>query len=907
MSKREKRLFIIDGMALIYRAHFAMIRNPLTTKNGQHTSAIYGLASSIFKLIKDENPDYLVIAMDCREPTFRHKMYDLYKANREAMPEELVSQLDYIDKMINAMNIPILKKPGFEADDIMGTLSVSASDKNIDTYLVTGDKDLMQTVTDNVFLYSSGNRFKPTTIYGKDEVKEKWGVFPDKMIEFLALLGDSSDNIPGVDGIGKKTAAKLLNEYGDIEMILKNIDNIKNRRVRNGLNEGKETLDLSLKLVSIDMNVDIPISFESLTRTPMDDETLKGIFNDLEIHSLSNQLSQIDNIVKDDKKEIEVTKNYKTILTKKDLENLISSIKRKNNQIISIDIETTEINPIVADIVGFSISFKPHKGFYIPVLFPDKKSYPDYNLDLVTVLGILKNVLESKDYRKCGQNIKYDSLILKRHGINLDGIAFDSMIAEHILHPEKNSYKLDNLSIEYIGYEMQPIESLIGYGKDQISMSEVPLKDVAFYAAEDADIALQVYNNQIPLLKKNNLEKPYFDIELPLIPVLVKMEDDGVFVDQKFLSKLSTTIDSKIDILIDEIYKITGKEFNINSPKQLSEILFDDLSLKPIKKRSTSIEVLEALKFYHPLPEKVLEYRHLAKLSSTYIKALPTHINSRTGRVHSSFNQTIASTGRLSSTKPNFQNIPVRTVLGKEVRKAIKAQKDDWVIFSADYSQIELRVMAHYSQEPELLDAFNNDQDIHSRTAALVYGVKEEDVTSDQRRSAKVVNFGIMYGAGPFRMSKELGISMKEAKSLVETYFKTYPGIQEYIQKTVQDAHVRGYVHTIGGRKRYAQALGTSNMNVQKAEERALINMPIQGTAAEMIKIAMIRIYKKIKDKGFQAKMILQVHDELIFEVPKFEIEKISELVKFEMENALELSVPLKVDYNWGSSWYDAH
>ena len=481
------------------------------------------------------------------------------------------------------------------------------------------------------------------------------------------------------------------------------------------------------------------------------------------------------------------------------------------------------------------------------------------------------------------------------------------MIAEHILHPEKNSYKLDNLSIEYMGYEMQPIENLIGKGKDQISMSEVPLKDIQFYAVEDSDLALQLTQKLQDKIKENNLETPYFDIEIPLISVLVDMEEEGVYVDKEMLQKLSVEIDVNIDKLQQDIYKIADKEFNINSPQQLAVVLFDELELKEIKKRSTSIEVLETLKFHHPLPELILKYRHFSKLNSTYIKALPNHINSRTGRVHTSFNQTIASTGRLSSTKPNFQNIPIRTEFGKKIRKAIRAQDDNSLIFSADYSQIELRVMAHYSQEPELLNAFKNNLDIHSRTASLVYGVNEEAVTPEQRRAAKVVNFGIMYGAGPFRMSKELGISMKEAKELIDTYFKTYPGIQTYIQKTIENAHIRGYVHTLGGRKRYAQSLGTSNLNIQKAEERALINMPIQGTAAELVKIAMINIHNKIKENKYKTKMILQIHDELIFEVPKYEIESISELVKFEMENAIKLSIPLKVDYNWGDSWYEAH
>jgi len=899
----SKRLFIIDGMALIYRSHFAMIKNPLTTKNGQHTSAIYGLANSIFKIIREEKPDFLTVAMDCREPTFRHKMYDLYKANREAMPDELVSQLAYIDNMIKNMNIPIIRKPGYEADDIMGTLAKRASKEGIDTYLVSGDKDLMQVVSESVKLYTPGNRFKPTTIYGPEEVKEKWGINPDKMIEFLSLLGDSSDNIPGVDGVGKKTAAKLLVEYGNIESILENIDSIKNKRVREGLLNGGDKLDLAIKLVSLDNDVELDVEVKDLIKCDMDSNNLKTFFNDMEIHSLSNQLESIDN--KNNKKSIDKEKDYKTILSKEQLKDLIP--KLLNADLISIDIETSQLDPIEADIVGVSISIKPNQGYYIPIIFPEQESTDAYDLDLVTVLNLLKKVLEDKKIKKCGQNLKYDSLIFKRHGIDLKGIEFDSMIAEHILHPEKNSYKLDNLSVEYFGYEMQPIEDLIGKGKDQISMSGVPLSDISFYAIEDADVALQLTRELKPLIDKNKLNNPYYEIEIPLIPILVEMENLGAYVDKKILSDLSVEVDEKIEKLETKIFSISNSEFNLNSPKQLAVVLFDDLKLKQVKKRSTSIEVLEELKFHHPLPELILKYRHLSKLSSTYIKALPEHINGRTGRVHTSFNQTIASTGRLSSTKPNFQNIPIRTDIGKQIRKAIRAQNDDSVILSADYSQIELRIMAHYSKEPELIHAFTNNIDIHTRTAALVYKVDEKDVTSNQRRTAKVVNFGIMYGAGPFRMSKELGISMKDAKSLVETYFKTYPGIQKYIQETIEEAHLKGYVSTLNGRKRYAQSLGTSNMNVQKAEERALINMPIQGTAAELIKIAMINIHNKIQDKKLDSRMILQIHDELIFEVPKYEIENFSELVKFEMENALKLSIPLKVDFSWGPSWFDAH
>ena len=902
---KELKFFIIDGMALIYRAHFAMIKNPLITKNGQHTSAIYGFANSIFKLIKDENPDYLAIAMDCKEPTFRHKMYSEYKANREAMPDELVSQLSLIDEMLDSMNIPVIKKPGFEADDIMGTLGRVASAKGITTYLVSGDKDLMQLVSDKVKLYTPASRFSPTKIYHESDVFDKWGVKPNKMIEFLALLGDSSDNIPGVDGIGKKTASKLLSEYGSIDEIINNIDNIKNKRVKEGLVNGSDNLNLAINLVTIDNNVDVDVEISKLKKNDMNRDLLYEYFNKLEIHSLSSQLDKMSNNKTHGKINNNFKKKYEVVDTKKKLDSLIQ--KLKGQSLFSFDIETSELDPIEADIVGFSISYKNNSGYYIPIIFPEKDTMSNYELNLVYVLNSIKEILESDNNKICGQNIKYDSLILKRHGISLRGIRYDSMIAEHILNPEKNSYKLDNLSIEYLGYEMQSIEELIGTGKDQISMADVPLDKTLFYAAEDADITLQISNKTMPLIEKSNLSKPYYDIELPLIPVLVEMENTGVFVDRKILSELSTEVDSMISILKEQIFSISDGEFNLNSPKQLAEVLFDKLELKQIKKRSTSIEVLESLTQYHPLPELILKYRHLSKLSSTYINALPNHINKRTGRVHSSFNQTIASTGRLSSTKPNFQNIPIRTELGKKIRKAIRAQSPDSVILSADYSQIELRIMAHFSNEPELVRAFNEDLDIHTRTAALVYSVDENDVTSEQRRSAKVVNFGIMYGAGPFRMSKELGIGMKEAKTLIETYFKTYPGIQEYITKTIEEAHVKGYVSTINGRKKYSQSLASSNMNVQKAEERALINMPIQGTAAELIKLAMINIQNKIISEDYNAKMILQIHDELIFEVPKNEIENFSKLVKFEMENAMKLSIPLKVEYNFGPSWYDAH
>ena len=896
-----KRLFLIDGMAQIYRAHFAMIKNPLTTKDGRHTSAIFGFMNSLFKLLRDENPDYIAVVLDCKEPTFRHKLYTEYKATREKMPDELVEQLEPLYEVISHTNIPILKKPGYEADDIIGTLVKKAEQAGLVTYMVTGDKDMMQLVSETTFMYSPGNRFKPTTIYDKIKVKEKWGVGPDGIIDMLALVGDTSDNVPGVDGVGPKTAKKLLDQYKDIETILEHADEAKNKRVREGLQNGRDLVHLSRELVTIHCDVPVEFHIEELIRKDMDGEALTHAFQDIEMYSLITQVEALsgNGVVALEQPD----KNYQTILTQTDLDLLITTIS--NAELISFDLETTSITPLQADIVGLSFSVKANDGYYIPVEYPEKESKPGLTLD--AVLEKLKPIFENENNRFCGQNIKYDALVLSRYGIHLGNIVFDTMIAEYMLHPEKNSYKMDYLSIDYLNYRMVPIDNLIGTGLHQKSMAEVPLEDIAFYASEDADIAFQLAEILKDKLEKESLFEPYNDIEIPLIPVLTTIEKNGVYLNLDFLADLSRQFGEGLEKLTEKIHQMAGREFNINSPKQLGEILFDELELKPIRKRSTAVEVLAVLKNYHPLPEEVLKYRHLAKLKNTYVDAIPNYVNKETGRVHTSLNQTIAATGRLSSTSPNFQNIPIRTETGREVRKAFVPQNSDWVILSADYSQVELRIMAHYSQEPELIKAFEENSDIHSRTAALVNGIAEAEVTPDQRRSAKVVNFGIMYGAGPYRMSQELGISMADAKILIDNYFATYPGIRKYMDETISLARDRGYVETLYKRRRKTGNLDASNRNIVQAEERVAINMPIQGTAADIIKIAMINIHNKMESENYQSKMILQIHDELLFECPKAEVDKLAAMVVEEMEGAVQLSVPLKVDWNYGSSWYEAH
>ena len=901
MTEIKKKLFIVDGYAILYRAHYALIRNPLITSYGFHTSALFGFANHIIKLINDEKPDYLVCAFDSKEKTFRHKMYSNYKANRPEMPIELQHQIPHLWEVLEAMNIPVLKKPGFEADDIIGTITNSVSDSQIESYIVSGDKDFMQLINDKVFLYAPGKRNYPPVIYDRQGVIKKWGLPPEKIIDLLALMGDSSDNVPGVSGVGVKTAVKLLKEYDNIESVLDNASKIKNKRVYDGLTNGRDSAYLSKELVTIVKDVDVDTSIEKFITNSFNREDLSKKFKELEFHGLLKYVSVDDVDIKTKK----IEKVYKTILNIDELKELV--IKVQSSDMVSIDLETTSVNPMVAEIVGVSISFKKNEGFYVPILYLEKNKNNFGTDDLKIVLENIKGFLENDKIKKVGQNIKYDTLIFSRNGINVTGIYFDTMVAASILNPSARSYKLDMLSVEFLNYTMVPIEDLIGRGKDQITMDMVPIEKAAYYAAEDADIVLQLSQIFISKLEENKQMDFFSDIEMPLITVLTKMELEGVFVDQESLNAMSVKIGDRLDILVKEIYKISDTEFNVNSTQQLAKILFDDLKLTQIKKRSTAENVLKELIQEHELPTLILEYRKLNKLKNTYVDALPTVINPDTNRIHSTFNQTIASTGRLSSTNPNFQNIPIRTKEGREIRKSFITQRENWEILSADYSQIELRVMAHLSEDLELCNAFNANLDIHTRTASLIYNVSIDDVQPDMRRTAKVINFGIMYGAGPFRISQELGISRKASQEIIKEYFNQYSGVKKYISATLDKARSDNYVETLLGRRRSVWDINSQNALKRQAAERIAINMPIQGSAAELIKIAMIDVQKNIELEHLSSKLILQIHDELLFEFPVEEKDVLIPLVKKSMENAMKLKVPIIVDYGSGKDWFEAH
>ncbi len=892
---QNKKLFLIDGMALIYRSYYAMARNPLISSKGLNTSAIYGFINSLMKLLNDESPNYLSIVLDTKAKTFRHKDYDLYKANRKPMPDDLSEQIIPLIEVLSKLNIKIYKKDGFEADDLIGTI-VNKKMDGIQKYMYSGDKDLMQLIDENTFLYSPGNAFKPTKIYGKKDVLNRYGINNSQFIDYLSLLGDTSDNIPGVKGVGAKTATKLISKFSTLENVYKNIDNVENPRLKNLLIDNKENAFLSKKLITIDRHVEFPFDYREMDVSKFNYEGMVNELNNYEIH-------KFDKLLIKKNKTLNISKKKYILIDNKDkIEKLFNDLN--NEKIISIDLETTSIDANLAEIVGVSLCCKENIAFYIPFIYPEMSENYMSNKYL---LDKVKDFIENSSSKFIGQNIKYDALVLKNHDIEITNIFFDTMIAESLIAPESNSYNLNSLSEKYLSHTMIEIDSLIGKETIYNSMDEVPLKKIISYACEDADIVYQVYKIQFDLIKKLNLKKLFYELEMPFIKVLIDIELNGLYVDLDILAQLSNVLSKDLYKITSNIYDIAGKEFNINSPKQLAVVLFDELKLKNFKKRSTSVDVLNKLINYHPIAEEVLEYRHLSKIINTYLDKLPNHVNPRTRRIHTSFNQAITSTGRLSSTKPNFQNIPIKTDVGKSIRKAFCPQRKDHYILSFDYSQIELRILAHYSNEKKLIDAFNKNLDIHSRTAALIYGIADEDVQYHHRRVAKMVNYSIAYGAGPFRISEELKISLKEAKTIIDNYFTRYPGIKEYIENTIKDGTEKGYVETYMGRRRNTVNLSSSNRNVREAEKRATINMPIQGTASELIKIAMLDIREELLNKKLKTKMILQVHDELLFEVPFSEKDIIENIVTNKMIQAISFKVPIVVDGNFGSSWFEAH
>jgi len=902
-STKQQRLFIIDGYATLYRAHYALIRNPLTNSAGTPTSAIFGFANQVFQLIEEEKPDYLVAAFDSKGKNFRHEIFSDYKANRSEMPDEIQTQLPYLWTLLEGMNIPVLRVQGVEADDIIGTVAKQCNDKDFQCNIVSGDKDFMQLINDSTFLYAPQARKREKEIFDSNKVIEKWGVGPKHIIDLLGLMGDSSDNVPGVQGVGPKTAMKLIKEYGNIENIYENIDSIKNEKMRDKLLSNKDNAILSKQLVTILTDVNIEASVEDFKIKEMNFAKMEDIFKELEFSGL---LKKIGSSEVPEHKSVDRKKDYKNILTLDELIEFTKSLEQ--GKWLSVDLETTSVNPMLAEIVGFSFSLKKDSGLYIPIQFKDKKENLFGNNDLEEVIRILKPFLEDENIPKTGQNIKYDALILKRFGIELQGIEFDTMIAAHLLNPNARSYKLDNLSLSHLNYKMVPIKDLIGTGKNQITMDQVTLEDISFYAAEDADVVIELTEIFMKDLKKQKLFNYFKSIEIDLLPVLIDMQFNGIFIDKEYLENRSLEIGKKIDSLEIEIIDLAGEKFNLNSSQQLAVILFDKLQLPMVKKRSTAEAVLKELKQKHPLPELILNYRKLYKLKNTYLDPLPTNIIPYTDRVHSSFNQTMTATGRLSTSNPNFQNIPIRTEDGKEIRKAIKAQSNDYQIFSADYSQVELRVMAHLSGDESLIAALNNGEDIHTFTAKNIFNVEDDDqVLPEMRRIAKIVNFGIMYGAGPFRLSQELDVPFGEAKKIKDAYFDKYKGIEQYIENSKIQIKDSKSVETLLGRKRAVWDSDSQNKIRRDAAERMAINMPIQGTAAEMIKLAMIKIHRKLKSKKLKSKLIMQIHDELLLEVHKDEVDYITKVVIEFMRDAIKLDVPIEIDFGIGPSWYEAH
>ncbi|MBQ7819370.1 MAG: DNA polymerase I [Bacteroidales bacterium] len=927
-----KKLFLLDAYALIYRAYYAFIKNPRINSKGLNTSAIYGFVTTLEEVLKKEEPTHIAVAFDPSGPTFRHEMFEQYKAQREETPEAIRTAVPIIKEILAAYNIPVLEVCGYEADDVIGTIAKLAEKKGFDTYMMTPDKDFGQLVSEHVFQYKPrhGGGYD---IYGVEEVKERYEISdPLMIIDMLGLMGDSADNIPGCPGVGEKTAIKLINEFGSIENLITSTEKLKGAlklKIENNI----EQIKFSKFLATI--KIDVPINFDedSLIYVKPDEGKLSKIFAELEFRNLAEKI-----LGKNTTQETTEKKEVKKVQTQPSLfdlfatdesgdseyQNVATSNNRLHNYYLTdtedkmrdlalkldsaekfaFDTETTSVEPINAKLVGMSFSIKEDEAFYVPV--------PENDEEAKKIVEIFRGVLENEKSQKIGQNIKYDYIVMRNYGVELRGEIFDTMVAHYLLQPDGH-HNMDYLAEVYLGHKTISIENLIGAkGKNQRSMRDVPLAEICEYAAEDADITLRLKNVFEQKLKDENLEKLFYEIEMPLVRVLADMEIEGARIDTDTLSESSRILTQRAIELENKIFELSGEVFNVNSPRQVGEILFVKLKIDPKAKPSkqggysTSEEVLTKLINRHPIVPLILEYRGLKKLLSTYINALPELINSRTGKIHTSFNQTVTATGRLSSSNPNLQNIPIRDDNGKEIRKAFIPNEGE-IFFSADYSQIELRIMAHLSEDENMVAAFKSGEDIHAATAAKIFNIPVGDVTSDMRRKAKTANFGIIYGISAFGLAERLNISRSEAKALIDGYFVSFPGVRRYMDKSIEVAREKGYVETITGRRRVLQDINSHNSIVRGYAERNAINAPIQGSAADIIKIAMIRIAKKIKEERLQSKMIIQVHDELNFSVPQNELEKIKDIVSYEMANAYSMNVPLIADMGSGKNWLEAH
>lgn len=933
-----KKLFLLDAYALIYRAYYAFIKNPRINSKGLNTSAIFGFVNTLEDVLKRENPTHVAVAFDPSGPTFRHKMYKQYKANREETPEDIRKAVPIIKEIIEAYNIPVLQVQGFEADDVIGTLATKASNSGFEVYMMTPDKDYGQLVNEHCFMYKpkfGGNDFE---VMGVEEIKKKFDLENTmQVIDYLGLVGDSSDNIPGCPGVGPVAATKLLKEFGSIENILKNTDKLKGA-LKDKIENNKEQIEFSRFLATIKIDVPIELEEEKLKLEKPNEDKLKALFVDLEFRNMLNRFgsapSQGENKttapskkvdsqqtslfgdVNPKTQEIEVVASayshlanasttphsYLPMETKEKRAELIAQLMAQTS--VCFDTETTGLNVFDIELVGMSFCWEKGNAFYVPLSANQTEAQ--------AIVDEFKPFFSSESIQKIGQNMKYDILVLSNYGVEIKGKLFDTMIAHYLLQPELR-HGMDYLADIYLNYRTIHIEELIGSkGKNQLNMRSVDLDKITEYAAEDADITFQLKQILEKEIAENKIEHLLYDIEMPLMQVLAAMEKTGVLIDDFALKQSSEILTAEMNKIEKEVYQLAGFEFNVTSPKQVGEVLFDRLKVVEKAKKtktgqySTNEEVLENLRGKHPIVDKILDYRGLKKLLSTYIDALPALILKKTGKVHTSFNQTVTATGRLSSTNPNLQNIPIRDEQGREIRKAFIAEPN-CVFLSADYSQIELRIMAHLSQDPNMIEAFLSGHDIHTATAAKIYHIPIDEVTGDMRRKAKTANFGIIYGISVFGLSERLAIPRSEAKELIDGYFETYPKVKEYMDKSIVTARENGWVETLFGRKRYLADINSHNAVVRGYAERNAINAPIQGTAADIIKIAMVNIHRRMQQEGVKSTLVLQVHDELNFNVLNSELDAMKKLVTEEMENAIELRVPLKVDVGVGDNWLVAH
>lgn len=931
MNESPKKLFLLDAMALVFRAYFAFSNNHRINSKGLNTSAMFGFTNTLMDVLKKEKPTHMAVVFDTAAPTHRHDSFADYKAHRDEIPEDIAIAIPYIKRLVQCFNIPVVELDGFEADDIIGTFACRAEKEGFETYMMTPDKDYGQLVTEHVHIYKPARSGNGAEVLGVKEVCEKYGItHPRQVIDILGLMGDAVDNIPGVPGVGEKTATQLVQQFGSIDALLERTSELKGK-LKEKIENNREQALMSRQLATIHCDVPLPFDSESMKLGDPDREAVKELFTELEFRRLAQTVlgEEIDVPVPavNDKGQMDLfgtstplveeqealPDNFSTITNtphhyiavtgKEEMKDLARQLTAGSE--VSFDTETTGIDAHQAELVGLSFSTKAGEGWYIPVP-------PDRN-EAMEILECFRPVYESTAVLKIGQNIKYDMNVLAGYGIKVKAPFFDTMVAHYLIQPDMR-HNMNVLAETYLRYSPVSIETLIGKkGKDQGSMRDVALEEIKEYAAEDADITLQLKNAFDPMLDESGTRKLYSDVELPLIPVLGAMEREGIRVDKQVLQEFSRQLEQDILLLDKEIQTLAGTPFNVSSPKQVGDILFEVLKVaeKPKKTKTgqyaTSEDILSKLSGKHPIVDKILDYREIVKLKSTYVDALPQMINPRTGRIHTSFNQVVAVTGRLSSDNPNLQNIPIRTTRGKEVRKAFVPRDEKHILLSADYSQIELRIMAHLCKDPGLVQAFRDNMDIHTATAAKVFGVDTSAVDGDMRRKAKMVNFGIIYGISAFGLSERLNIPRKEAASIIENYFMQYPLIKEYMDGAIEKARKLGYVETLLGRRRYLRDINSQNQTVRGFAERNAINAPIQGSAADMIKLAMISIDHELNKKPFRSRMVLQVHDELVFDVSKEEADEVKELVKHYMESALVLDVPVEVDAGTGMNWLEAH